>query len=57
MLALEARNRGKLTTAQVIARYEEGTRLDPAVHSDWARGDPVEDLKTLTRKFQIALDN
>src|SRR5262245_1659110 len=34
-LALEARNRGKLTTAQVITRYEEVTRLDPAVHWDW----------------------
>jgi hypothetical protein len=34
-LALETRNRGKLTTAQVIARYEEVTRLDPAVHWDW----------------------
>ena len=34
-LALEARNRGKLATAQVIARYEEVTRLDPAVHWDW----------------------
>ena len=34
-LALEARNKGKLTTAQVIARYEEVTRLDPAVHWDW----------------------
>jgi hypothetical protein len=34
-LALEARNKGKLTTAEVIARYEEVTRLDPAVHWDW----------------------
>ena len=34
-LALEARNRGKLTTAQVIARYEEVTRLDPGVQWDW----------------------
>ena len=34
-LALEARKRGKLNTAQVIARYEEVTRLDPAVHWDW----------------------
>jgi hypothetical protein len=34
-LAVEARNRGKLATAQVIARYEEVTRLDPAVHVDW----------------------
>ena len=34
-LALEARTKGKLTTAQVIARYEEITRLDPGVHWDW----------------------
>ena len=35
MLALEARNRGKVTTAQVIARFEEVARLDPGVHWDW----------------------
>jgi len=34
-LALEARTRGKLTTAQVITRYEEVTRLDPGLHWDW----------------------
>ena len=34
-LAREARKRGKLNKAQVIARYEEVTRLDPAVHWDW----------------------
>jgi len=34
-LAVDARARGKLTTAQVIARYEEVTRLDPGVHWDW----------------------
>ena len=34
-LALEARTRGKLTTPQVITRYEEVTRLDPGVHWDW----------------------
>ena len=34
-LALEARTKGKLTTAQVIARYEEVTTLDPGVHWDW----------------------
>ena len=34
-LALEARAKGKQTTAQVIARYEEVTRLDPGVHWDW----------------------
>ncbi|MEO8630329.1 MAG: hypothetical protein ABI612_19855, partial [Betaproteobacteria bacterium] len=34
-LALEARAKGKLTTAQVIVRYEEVTSLDPGVHWDW----------------------
>ena len=33
-LALEARNDGKLTTAQVINRFEEITNLDP-VFADW----------------------
>ncbi len=35
MLALEARNSGEQTTAEVIARYEEVTQLDPGVHWDW----------------------
>ena len=34
-LALEARTRGKLGTTEVIARFEEVTRLDPGVHWDW----------------------
>ncbi len=34
-LALEARARGKQTTGQVIARYEEVVRLDPDVAHDW----------------------
>jgi len=34
-LALEARAKGKQTTAHVIARYEEVTRLDPGVPWDW----------------------
>jgi len=34
-LALDARAKGKLTTAQVIARYEDVTRLDPGVQWDW----------------------
>ncbi|MCP3963856.1 MAG: hypothetical protein GY719_38965, partial [bacterium] len=37
MLALEARARGKLTTAQVISRYEEITTLDPGEAWDWVR--------------------
>ncbi len=35
-LALEARNKGKMTTtAQVIARFAEVTQFDPGVHWDW----------------------
>ncbi|MEO0452118.1 MAG: tetratricopeptide repeat protein [Pseudomonadota bacterium] len=34
-LALEARNSGKLSTQDVIARFEEITGLDPDVHWDW----------------------
>jgi tetratricopeptide (TPR) repeat protein len=34
-LALEARDRGKVSTAAVIARYEEVTALDPGLHWDW----------------------
>ena len=34
-LAREARTRGKLGTAEVMARFEEVTRLDPGVHWDW----------------------
>jgi tetratricopeptide (TPR) repeat protein len=35
MLALDARNKGKLTTRDVIAKFEEVTQLDPGVHLDW----------------------
>ena len=34
-LALDARDKGKLDTQAVIARYEEVTRLDPGLHWDW----------------------
>lgn len=34
-LARDARLKGKVTTATVIARYEEVTRLDPGVFEDW----------------------
>ena len=34
-LALEARTKGKQTTAQVITRYEDVTRLDPDEFWDW----------------------
>lgn len=35
MLARDARNKGKLTTRDVIAKFEEVTQLDPGVHWDW----------------------
>ncbi len=35
MLALDARNKGKLTTRDVIAKFEEITQLDPGLHWDW----------------------
>jgi tetratricopeptide (TPR) repeat protein len=35
MLALEARSRLKLSTSEVIARFEEVTGLDPDVYWDW----------------------
>ena len=38
-LAGEARSRGKQTTAQVIARYEDVVRLDPGVFWDWVELD------------------
>lgn len=34
-LALDAHARGKLSTAAVIARYQDVTRLDPGVFKDW----------------------
>ena len=34
-LALEARNRSRLSTDSVIARFEEVTQLDPGEYSDW----------------------
>jgi tetratricopeptide (TPR) repeat protein len=38
-LALEARARGKVDMAAVIARYEDVTRLDPGVFFDWVQLD------------------
>ncbi|MEM8486731.1 MAG: hypothetical protein AAF564_14360 [Bacteroidota bacterium] len=35
VFALESRKRGQQTTAAVIARFQEVTKLDPGVHSDW----------------------
>jgi tetratricopeptide (TPR) repeat protein len=34
-LALEARSRGKVSTTDVIARYEQVVSLDPGLHWDW----------------------
>ncbi|MHC9064543.1 DUF4062 domain-containing protein [Nitrospira sp. CMX1] len=54
-LALEARTRGKLTTAQVITRYEEVTRLDPGVHWDWIElGRLYEDSGNLPGALRAA---
>jgi tetratricopeptide (TPR) repeat protein len=36
-LAMEARARGRVTTAAVISRYEDVVRLDPGVFEDWIR--------------------
>lgn len=38
-LALDARDRGKVTTAKVIARYEAVVKLDPRVFLDWIELD------------------
>jgi tetratricopeptide (TPR) repeat protein len=38
-LALDARDKGKVTTASVIARYEAVVKLDPGVSTDWAQLD------------------
>ena len=35
VLALETRFKGKMTTEDVISRFEEITSLDPDVHNDW----------------------
>jgi predicted negative regulator of RcsB-dependent stress response len=63
-LALEARVKGKLTTAQVIARYEELTRLDPGVYWDWVQlarlfrdaGKLADSLRATLRAEDAALD-
>jgi tetratricopeptide (TPR) repeat protein len=58
-LALEARNRGRLGTQAVIARYEEVTRLDPNMQWDWvelARAyQAVGSLAAAERSAQRAL--
>ncbi|AEJ03239.1 tetratricopeptide TPR_2 [Nitrosomonas sp. Is79A3] len=55
LLALEARSKGKMTTAQVIARYEEITRLDPGVHWDWVElGRLYRDAGRLSDRLHAA---
>lgn len=64
-LALEARAKGKLTTAEVIRRFEEVTRLDPAVHWDWVElarlyrnaGSLSDSLGAAKRALQTAGDD
>ncbi|MGB7991894.1 MAG: hypothetical protein WCF44_21020, partial [Candidatus Methylophosphatis roskildensis] len=60
MLALEARQHGKLGTADVIARFEEVTGLDPKVHRDWIElGRLYQDagrLADASRAVQAAAD-
>lgn len=54
-LALEARTKGKFTTAQVLVRYEEVTRLDPGVHWDWVElGRLYEDSGNLPGALRAA---
>ena len=36
-LAIDARDNGKITTEQSIARFEEVTQHDPGVHWDWVQ--------------------
>ena len=50
VLALEARIQGKLTTADLIARYEESPRWTPAsigIGSSWGGSTPILKLATL----------
>lgn len=54
-LALEARSKGKVSTAQVIARFTEVTRLDPGVHSDWVQlARLYRDAGTLSEALRAA---
>ena len=54
-LALEARAKGDETTAQVIERYEEVTRLDPGVNWDWAElSELYRDAGTLAEALRAA---
>jgi len=65
VLALEARINGKLITADLIARYDEITRLDPGVHWDWVElgrlyrdaGDLTNWERTAQRAAETATDD
>ncbi|MEP3265106.1 MAG: hypothetical protein ABJN78_05040, partial [Hyphomicrobiales bacterium] len=61
-LALEARNKGKLTTADLIQRFEEIVKLDAGVHWDWVElgrlytdaGDLTSSLEAATKALKTA---
>jgi tetratricopeptide (TPR) repeat protein len=59
-LALEARTQGKLTTAQLITRFEQVTRLDPGVFWDWIElgrlYDDAGNLPAALRAAKMAAD-
>ena len=54
-LALEARTRGKPSTAEVLARFEEVVQLDPGVHWDWVElGRLYQDARRLADSERAA---
>ncbi|MEM8486732.1 MAG: tetratricopeptide repeat protein [Bacteroidota bacterium] len=56
VFALESRARGKKKTAEVIARYEEVTHLDPGLHWDWVElGRLYRDAGNIFKAEQSAL--
>lgn len=55
-LALDARNSGKITTAKVIARYEDVVVLDPGVFSDWIEINRLyQDVGQLGNAFRAVM--
>ena len=56
LLAFEARNKGKMTTNQVIERFEEVIQLDPTLHWDWIElGRLYTDAGRLPDALQAAI--
>jgi tetratricopeptide (TPR) repeat protein len=59
-LALDARDKGKVTTADAIARYEEVLELDAGVHWDWVELGRLYHaggrLRDAQRAAQVAAD-